>query len=1222
MTNRQSWESSREPAIQDNNPDSKRPTGDIRPANIYAASPSNELHRRKPYLSSSKQITRSRVSKSCLTCRRRKVKCDTVHPICGTCEKTKSECLYSSSPLTDPFQSRHHSRDNSHGTKRRRELNDPVNNDPSSAELLSPYNILREIQRGQAALREQYSDSQAIAARLDQLTAVVEQWARTNGSPSLEEINISGQIQRHDAPTNAGPQQQDAPDFPRPLSDTSPPIGPSSQTRLGQMGQAENSIGDDFPIPSGLETDLVDPVGSLNLGHLSLEDGGKSRYVGTTYWAYISREITELNQLLRGQTRSNDLSPSPSDGYSSLDEDDFPDSTLPNNSQGPKTSPHIRKDSFHKSVLFPMGESPGSLDKSIEPYMLENVPTRRQSGILYKGFMSGVHAISPVVHPPSILRKYRAFWKWYENTGESGEPCPDPSFIPLLYAIWYGGSVTISRWTIRDEFDIDSRAALSTLFHDEITRWLRKISFPRNPSIHGLKAFLLVQTILSREEEPLASSLFISLALRVAQTMGLHRDPAQFGISACQAETRRRIWWHIVHMDGVVAMSSGLPPLVSDENYWDVRVTSEVKDTLLDTPEAEKYERMVNNNERKPDCPNDPNICGGSSMVNVYYLCAKGKYVMAQAIRKILKIQLGTKPVTRRDMEVLRTILIELQSDLHAIVDRIPVSKSESPEDGHGYHSTPSCSSSTAMDSSDSNTSEVGPSCLEQYHSPVLVAFHKWARILLSLFVDKAFCVAYQPFLKNAKSKIWPVARQRALRHCHGFMEKFILLATDPDFQPFQWSWPGNHQPMHATMIMLIDLYERPQTAEAPKSRAFIDKIFSLSGPDGGVVGGEDGISTSRPLRDGGREAWDMMRRLREKAWLKAGLDPSVLWTEQAQAEAQRPINRHLSAQVPKERRGSAVQSFTDSYYTLIKEPYDHKIHSNSQSMKWERERERERERARAQSGKDNTQKGDTTIQGRHPYTQLGDNHFSYEHTTATNPQTNIPFPYPPTSQSPRTDDTTKSPWPSSSPFSRATINDSSPYQFPPTTHTTIPPGPFTIPTTATNDNTSNLSNNDPLNLPAFTSPQTLTPPDIPMPMTTASDIDIDIQTNRNPIFRTPSPNSSPLLDPHNLQFDWDQWDAVFGPSLPVVDGLMHLDSINTGGTSTRTSTGAGTRTGTGRSVMIGDTSGGGDGPAGSNDETDAVLRDLGLAADDTTTGTVGFMDEEGKVDLDGEWEF
>ncbi|KAL2387278.1 hypothetical protein RJZ90_000016 [Blastomyces dermatitidis] len=1077
MANRQQGESAREQAIQDSSPVSKRPTGDIRPTNIYAASAS------KSYLSSGKQITRFRISKSCLVCRRRKVKCDTVRPTCGTCEKTKSECVYSSSSLTDSSQSRHHSRENKHGIKRQRELNEPVNIDDSSIEVLSPYHILKEIQRGQAALREQYSDSQAIAARLDQLTAIVEQWARTNDPQSLEELSTTRHRQRHDAPTNAGLQQQGAPDLPSQLSDTSPPVGPLSKTRLCQIAQAENNTGDDFPIPSGLETDLVDPVGSLNLGHLSLEEGGKPRL------------ITELNQLLRGQTLSVDRSPSPDDAYSSLDENDFADSALLSSSRGAKTSLPTRKDSFNKSVLFPLSESPGSPDKSVEPYMLENVPTKRQSRILLKGFMSGVHAISPVVHPPSILRKYKAFWNWYENSKESAESCPDPSFIPLLYAIWYGGSVTISRWIIRDEFDIESRAVLSTRFHDEVTRWLRKISFPRNPSIHGLKAFLLVQTILSREEEPLASSLFISLALRVAQTMGLHRDPAQFGISACQAEARRRIWWHIVHMDGVVAMSSGLPPLVSDENYWDVRITSEVKDTLLDSPEAAEYERMVNNNERKPDCPSDPNICG-------------------EAIRKILKIQLGTKPVTRRDMESLRTILIDLQSKLQAIVDRIPVSKCANPgsRDGHSYHSTPSCTSSTAMDSGDSTTAEVGPSCLEQ--------------------------------------------------------------------------------------IMLIDLYERPQTAEAPKSRAFIDKIFSLSGPDGGVVGGEDGISTSRPLRDGGREAWDMLRRLREKAWLKAGLDPSVLWTEQAQAEARRPSNRHMSTDVPRERRESSVQSFTDSYYTLIKEPYDHNVHSNSQSTKWQRERER----ARAQSGKGNAYIIDKTAQESHSHTQLeGIGVSSQEYATTTLPQSDTPLPWLRTSQSPQTDDIAKQPWATASPFPRAPINDGPIYQFSTstttTTHTTKPPGPFNIPTSSTNYSASSYSN-DPLNVPTFTSSHTPTALDLPMPLPipTASDIDIDIDIQPkpgpypNPTFQSASPSSSPILDPHNLQFDWDQWDAVFGPSLPVVDDLMHLDSINTGG--------AGTGTGPGGNGRIGITADGGDGPAVSKDETDTVLRDLGLAAD------------------------
>jgi hypothetical protein len=33
------------------------------------------------------------------------------------------------------------------------------------------------------------------------------------------------------------------------------------------------------------------------------------------------------------------------------------------------------------------------------------------------------------------------------------------------------------------------------------------------------------------------------------------------------------------------------------------------------------------------------------------------------------------------------------------------------------------------------------------------------------------------------------------------------------------------------------------------------------------------------------------------------------------------------------------------------------------------------------------------------------------------------------------------------------------------------------------------------------------------------------------------------MMDP-NLNFDWDQWDAVFGQQLPVADELMELDPV------------------------------------------------------------------------------
>ncbi|KAJ5764791.1 hypothetical protein N7520_004350 [Penicillium odoratum] len=1049
---------------------------DASPPNLESSSVSISERRSssaRGSLAGGKQITRNRASYSCHTCRRRKVKCDKkafqVHPICGNCAKTGAECLYDVSS-----QKREERRDGAerggHGVKRRRET--PQTWEEDVDELQTIYGQIRQAEGSSG----QKPDPRAIEHRLDKLMSMIE---RLGGTAQALEA-----AQKRAAAPSATVESA----LLEELRQAHARNGRAASSRpLSPRRAAAESSGDEFPIPSGQATDLVDPVGSLNLGHLSLDDGGRSRYVGTTYWAYISHEINDLNQLLRDQNRSHGISPS-----ENADEDH--QNFMVNGRQAwkgsvdsPTHSTASGSRSCQPSFIFPSGESPSGNERLVEPEMLKHVPTRRQSQILYKGFMSGVHAISPVVHPPTILKLYNAFWNWYDYSSYSGETCPCPSFVPLLYAIWYGGSVSISIRTIKSEFNASSRFSLSSIYSEEVTHWLAKISFPRSPSLQGLSAYLIVQTILSKEEEPLTSSLFVSLAMRVAQTMGLHRDPAKFGVEPCEAEYRRRLWWHIMHMDGVVAMSSGLPPLVSDENYWDVRETSEVKDTLLGSPAAERYEQLVATNQQLPENPDEPSVCGGPSMVNVFYLTAKGKYTMARAVRRILRIQLGTKPVTRRDMEELRTILLDLQLKLNSIISRIPEDKSE--ESSGSGRSLSMSKSPVEVQSTETELPGEGPNgCTEQYHSPVLVSFHKWARIILSLYIDKAFCVAYQPFLKNARSRIWPAARQSALRHCHGFMEKFIQLATDPDFQPFHWSWPGNHQPMHATMIMLIDLYERPYSPEASRSRAFIDRILAISGPDGGVVGGEDGISTQRPLKDGGREAWDMIRRLRQKAWQKAGLNPKLLWTEQDQIQA-------------------GVASPAEPHHLRISYRAGNSPAPGSPSVSTTRQ---------------------TLGSGRQPNEF---NRMFYNMTRSqilSNPTASTaavrPSPLRHSAHRPRrTSRSLPTPkynsTPKTVPMASPSVMSSSPGA---TSSLGTPP--------SANSSTASQAQ----------IPQTLQP--------TPNTINFSHMPFMDPMSPNPPPTGVPtppsMVDP-NLNFDWDQWDAVFGQHLPVADELMELDPVS-----------------------------------------------------------------------------
>lgn len=512
-------------------------------------------------------------------------------PACGNCARHSVECVYDVLSLKDetPRRARH-----AHRTKQRSQIRGSLEGDGG-----------RLLPRGHSRHAESTNgyktDANPVEDRLDKLGLMVEQLQakiRTLEAPDTQGHAVNNDLgtapmERSNSRTNSTPSRPDSP------SDDAPD--------------------DAFP---GQAASLVDSLASLNLGHLSSCDRGRPRYVGTTYWAYISHEIDELNELLRNQNRPHDLSGS---------ENDATEPVINARGQGSVASsaihstPSASPESLQQASTMPLAN-----ENAVEPDMLDHIPTKRQSDVLYKGFMSGVHSLSPIVHPPIVLKLYNAFWDWYDCNSYSGEPCPDPSFIPLLYAIWYGGSVTISMRTFEAEFNVSSRFALSTKYSEEVTSWLAKISFPRSPSLLGLAAYLISQTILSREEEPLASSLFVSLAVRVAQTMGLHRDPDQFAIEPYEGEFRRRLWWHIMHMDSTIAISSGLPPMLSDENYYDVRETSEVKDTLLGTAEGKEYHRLVSSGQRLPDNPDDPALCGGPSMVNVYYLSARAKCIVAR----------------------------------------------------------------------------------------------------------------------------------------------------------------------------------------------------------------------------------------------------------------------------------------------------------------------------------------------------------------------------------------------------------------------------------------------------------------------------------------------------------------------------------------------------------------------------------------------------------------
>lgn len=77
-------------------------------------------------------------------------------------------------------------------------------------------------------------------------------------------------------------------------------------------------------------------------------------------------------------------------------------------------------------------------------------------------------------------------------------------------------------------------------------------------------------------------------------------------------------------------------------------------------------------------------------------------------------------------------------------------------------------------------------------------------------------------------------------------------------------------------MLSLKELDRNPLGEFSETFSTVIDEVLALCRPEGGVTGAQE-ASLPRLLTEGGREAWDLIKRYRSRIWTRSGLDPDIL---------------------------------------------------------------------------------------------------------------------------------------------------------------------------------------------------------------------------------------------------------------------------------------------------------------------------------------------------------
>ncbi|KAH8658512.1 hypothetical protein BX600DRAFT_401253 [Xylariales sp. PMI_506] len=129
--------------------------------------------------------------------------------------------------------------------------------------------------------------------------------------------------------------------------------------------------------------------------------------------------------------------------------------------------------------------------------------------------------------------------------------------LALCFAVYFAATLSLG--------DQEAQVSLGEEKHTLLLRFKVGLEqafaygdFLDRPNITGLHALAVYLSALRAYNHGKGIWILNGLALRIGQSLGLHRDAKRFGLSPFQTEIRRRLWWHLLSRDSRAAEDYGL----------------------------------------------------------------------------------------------------------------------------------------------------------------------------------------------------------------------------------------------------------------------------------------------------------------------------------------------------------------------------------------------------------------------------------------------------------------------------------------------------------------------------------------------------------------------------------------------------------------------------------------------------------------------------------------
>ncbi|KAI5865687.1 fungal-specific transcription factor domain-containing protein [Durotheca rogersii] len=440
--------------------------------------------------------------RSCVTCRRRKVRCDKFMP-CGNCRKAQIQCVF-------PAPGR---------APRRPRAKDP--NAPPKQTSEREMELMKRLRKLEGIVEDLSGQIEIETARHPSLSG--------GASPETSIPDTTLEKER---------RRQNGTVYSENLPGGYPPAD-QSKARRAQTGDSAQ--------PAHNVTGQV----SRSFGRLVLNEKGKTRYVSSAFWSKINDEIN----LLRTETEML------SDEDSEVSDDDGSPAAF---------NPYSYQTDHHGFVL-------GYSSSNVDLRKLHPLPS--QIPFIWQVYQENVDPLVKILHVPSmnkIIRELRS------NMNDIS-----PGIEALMFAIYYASITSMEEEEVKVNFGAE-KAHLINKYRFATEQALAKANFLVTSELVVVQAFTLFLVLVRRYDDTRFAWTLTGLAIRISQSLGIHREGTKFDdLSPFDVEMRRRLWWAICILDLRSAEDQGTELTIAERTY-DTQFPLNINDADI-TPEMTEF---------------------------------------------------------------------------------------------------------------------------------------------------------------------------------------------------------------------------------------------------------------------------------------------------------------------------------------------------------------------------------------------------------------------------------------------------------------------------------------------------------------------------------------------------------------------------------------------------------------------------------------------------------